>query len=138
MTSAFADDSYLAMPMSAMAFRRGLRLRCGPPGRLSRTAIYGQRERYPFVSPPSVPYSKPSTDSQCRHCRSLHSTAPTPERCAAHLNCQEGVHECLTDHIRNFVETPDRACRPPVWFGTTPLISRQRLENCEHQSVRRR
>lgn len=49
-----------------------------------------------------------------------------------------GCHECLTDHIRNFVETPDRACRPPVWFGTTPLISRERLENCEHQSVRRR
>lgn len=42
-------------------------------------------------------------------------------------------HECLTDHIGNFVQTPDRACWPPVWFGTTPPISREPLENCEHQ-----
>jgi hypothetical protein len=33
-------------------------------------------------------------------------------------------HECLTGHTGNFVETPDRACWTPVWFGTIPLISR--------------
>jgi len=36
------------------------------------------------------------------------------------------MHQLLTNvtsHIRSFAETPDRPCRPSVWFGTVSLMS---------------
>lgn len=44
----------------------------------------------------------------------------------------------LLGHTRNFPQTADGQCCPPLWFGPVPLMSTIYLENCEHQSIRRR
>lgn len=46
--------------------------------------------------------------------------------------------KCLLGHTRNFVQTAGGQCCPPLWFGPVPLMSTMYLENCEHQSIRRR
>ena len=48
------------------------------------------------------------------------------------------VTEVCHSQVRNFAETPDRPCWPPVWFGTFPLCRLDVWSTGEHQSVRRR